>query len=530
MNAPRWFLALGMSLLVLAGCQKFSNEPGKGTGKVFRYAIVTNPTSLDPGMVQDGDTIDFLQQVYEGLVRWGENNEPVPCLAETWDIEDGGKKFIFHLKNGVKYNNGEVLKAGDFKYAMERNCAKNFASPVAESYLSDIKGVREYIDGKADSIEGISIPDDKTVIIELDKPRPYFLGKLTYLVSAPLPASVSKTEKITDVAHMIGTGPFKVKSFDSNQLVVLVANKEYHDGAPKIEGIERPVVKDAQTRLNKFRNGELDLVQLERQDVDGLKKDPKLAPMLKFFDRPATWYVSFGQIAYPPFKNRDVRRAFAMAIDKKVIVEQYLGNINKIANGVMPPGVFGARESAKCIPFDPKLAKETLAKAGYPGGKGLPKLEMYFREERPDIRIVAEAVASQLKENLGVEVSLRTMEWGAYLDLYNKGQIPFYHMRWAADYLDAENFISFFFRTGGPENKNGFVNADVDKWVAEADSILDENRRKELYALAEDAVLQDGGWVPIYFQRDAELISPRVSGIRDSLFGHLPHTTVALQD
>lgn len=326
---------------------------------------------------------------------------------------------------------------------------------------------------------------------------------------------------------MVGTGPFKVADLKPQTLIVLAANDAYHGGRPKVDKIERPVILDAVTRLNKYKAGEVDLVQLERQDIKSVQEDPKLSKEIQFFQRPAIWYVGLNQLQYPPFRDRRVRQAFAMAIDKRRIVDELLGGVNIVAEGIVPPGVPGGdRKDAKSLPFDPAKARALLAQAGYPGGKGLPPLSIFHREERPDIKIVAEAVVSELKQNLGVECKQQAREWGAYLNEFNAKRLPFYHMRWAADYLDPQNFLSHMLATWGPENKLGYNNPAFDALCKQADTLLDMDKRLPLYAQAEDIVLQDAVWIPIYFQRDAELISPKVTGLRESLFGHLPHTTV----
>jgi ABC-type oligopeptide transport system substrate-binding subunit len=184
----------------------------------------------------------------------------------------------------------------------------------------------------------------------------------------------------------------------------------------------------------------------------------------------------------------------------------------------------GHRAEAAYIPFNPAEAKKLLAEAGFPEGKGLPPLEMFFREQFPDIRLVAEASAGMLKENLGVEVKLRSLEWRNYLEKFNREELPFYHMRWAADFLDPQNFLSNMLATGAPENKLGYNNPEFDALCKEADSILEWDKRKPLYEKAEDIALQDAPWIPIYFQKDAELHAPNLHDLRGSVFGHLPHT------
>lgn len=521
---------LGAALLG-TGCQSsggFSKRTQQDLTGVFRYPIVTNPTTLDPAKVEDGDTIDLLQQVYEGLVAWSPDNQPEPRLAENWKVSDDGTTYTFTLRKGVKFHNGKELTSEDVKWSIERACNPKIQSAVAATYMGDIVGLKEVVDGKATTITGIETPDPLTVTIRIDKPRPYWIGKFTFLTAAVMPKdAVPADREISKPEEMIGTGPFRVTEFVPEQVVKLEPFAEYHGGAPKLKRIERRVVKDAFTRLNLYRSGEIDLVMLERQDVAGLQKDPELKDHLKFFDRPAVWYVAMNELAYPEFKDRNLRRAIAMAIDRELIVNELLGGVNAVATGMIPPGVNGHREKTALIPFNPEEAKRLLAEAGYgPGKKVMPPLELVFREARPDVKIVAEAVASQIKQNLGFEPKLVTKEWRAMLEAQNRKELPFFHLRWAADYLDPENFVTFFFASYGPENKIGYKSAEVDKRTSMADVMPDGPERLKLYAEAEDIALADAAYVPIYFQRDAELINPRVKGLRESIFGHLPHTTV----
>lgn len=530
--------ALVAALSLLVGCNSggggFSDRPagnqsgGSAAGNVLRQPMPNNPTTLDPHMVQDGDTIDVLQQMYEGLVGWNEQNMPEPRVAESWTVSEDGLTYTFKIKPNVKFHNGKTVNADDVIWSLERACNPRLASPVATAYLDDIVGVTEKFEGKAETIAGLKKVDDMTVSLTLKRPTPYFLGKLTYLTSAVLPKDVAPVDKaITDTAQMIGTGPFKMSKFNPEQSVYMEAFADYHGGRPKLDGIERLVMGDAVTRLNAYKTGQVDIVQLERQDIEGVKRDG-MEDELKLYNRPAIWYVGLNQLVYEPFKNRDVRRAFAMAIDRDKIVNDILGGVNQPAYSIIPPGVPGHREKAGYLAYNPEAAKELLAKAGYPGGKGLPAFQLKFRDDRPDARIAAEAIASQLRQNLGVDVTLQAQEWGQYLTAFNRKEQGFYHMRWAADYLDPQNFLSHMLATWGPENKLGYNNPEFDRLCAEADKTLEMEKRIPLYQQAEDIVLQDAVWVPLYFQRDAELHKPYVSGLRDGLFGHLPHTTVTV--
>lgn len=524
---------LAVGLVIAAGCGSggSASQPiPDRKDNVFRYPIVTKPTTMDPGLVQDGDTIDVIQQVYEGLVGWGEDNKPTAKLAESWEIKDGGKTYVFKIRKGVKFSNGREVTAEDFKWCLERNCDPQFPSTTAGTYLSDIVGVNERKTGKAPTIAGVTVLDKYSLQIRLDKPRPYFLGKLTYPVAFVFAKEAVQDPKkeLTTVEQMIGTGGFKFETVKVDQVVTMVANADYWDGKPAIEKIERPVVGDPTTRVSLYRRGDIDLVMLERQDLAEIEKDDRLKPDLKFFDRPVLWYIGINCDLEPAFKDVRVRRALAMALDRDQIVNVILGGVNKRIDSILPPGVLGYREGVKGIPYDPEGARKLLADAGYPEGKGLPEMKIYFRNNRADIRIVAENAVTQWNNNLGLKVSAQDMEWGAYLAKHNKKEIPLYHMRWGADYLDAENFLSTLLATYGNENKVKYSNKKFDALCREADTILDEEKRKKLYAEAEDLVIQEAPFIPIYVQRDAELIRPRVKGMRESVFGHLPHTKVKL--
>jgi oligopeptide transport system substrate-binding protein len=525
-----WAALLGAALISGCGQGGFSQRVQAGKESTLRYAINANPTTLDPGIVQDVDTGDLINHVFEGLVSWGESNELKPQLAESWTVRDEGRTYVFKIRSGAQFHNGREVTAEDFKWSMERNLHPDFPSPTAENYLREIVGVREYRDGKASEVSGIQALDAQTLQITIDKPRPYFLGKLTYSPAFAMPREIVPSDReIQNPEGMIGTGPFRIERLVSEQVVVLAAFAEHYEGQPTISRIERPVIKDSATRLNKYRANELDLLTLERQDVEAISRDPKLASHLTFMPRPAVFYIGMNPTVYPPFRDVRVRRALAMGVDKDVIVRDLLKGVNERADGILPPGVLGHREEPNGLAYDPEAAKRLLAEAGYPGGKGLPNLELAIREQRPDGRIVAESVASQLGA-LGVPVRIRTMEWRSFLERRNRRELAMFHLSWYADYLDPENFLSFLFNSKSPGNYLSYENAEFDRLTSTADTTMEPRERLLMYAQAEDIVLRDAVWIPLYFGRDPIMVQPRVKGLRTNLFGFLPHTNVRLED
>jgi ABC-type transport system substrate-binding protein len=525
----RTLLPLLALSLVIAGCGKgnFSKQATKTSSTTFRYAIHTAPTTLDPGRVQDVDTGDLMQNLYEGLVSYGEDNKIQPQLAESWTVEDDGRSYVFKLRPGIKFHNGREVTAEDVKWSLERNTNPKLNSPTSADYLADIVGVKERISGKSETINGVTVVDPRTVKITLDKPRPYFLGKLTYPCAFVLAKEAAPPTEIATVAQSVGTGPFKLEKIVPDQEVTLTANLDYYLGAPAIARIQRPIIKDAATRLNKYKNGELDLVTLERQDVAGVEADPNLKAQLKPIPRPAVYYVAMNQGQYKPFRDVRVRKAFFMAIDRNKIASEVIKL--PVAKGFVPPGVMGYREALAGVPFDPTQAKKLLAEAGYPNGKGLPPLVLTYREGRPDSELLAVSAITDLGQNLGIKVTSRKMEWRSLLEARNAGKLPFFSGSWYADYLDPQNFLSFLMTSDSTMNNDSYRNPEFDRLCAEADTSLDEAKRIALYQQAEDILLQDAARIPVYYGQDMIMVSPRVTGVRTNLFGQMSNAKVAIQ-
>jgi len=516
------------SLLLIAGCQKGSfSEAGKSAaGDAIRVSIATAPTTLDPAKVQDVDTSDLIQNVYEGLVCYGEDNKIQPQLAESWTTKNDGKTYVFKLNATAQFQNGTPVTAADVKASLERACNKDVESSTAASYLTDIVGFAECLSGKSATLSGVRAVDPQTLEIDIQKAVPYFLGKLTYPCAFVLPASAPLSE-IKDPKDCIGTGPYRITEYVPDQQVTMEAFDGYHGGAPGVKKYIRPIIKDAGTRLNKYRAGELDILTIERQDLDAVMNDPKLSAERRDVPRPAIYYLGMNQGKYPPFKDARVRRAFAMAINRAAIAGERIRLPE--AKGFLPPGILGYRTDLKGIPFDPPEARKLLASAGYPDGKGLPPLKIFYRDGRPDSQLLAVSVVSDLDKNLGIKVQPQSMEWRTFLEARNRKELPFVGLSWYADYLDPQNFLSFLLRSDAEENRDGYANPKFDALCDRADVETDEAKRTALYHQAEDLLLADAARIPAYFGKDDILISPRLQGVRTNLFGLMPMDKVTIR-
>jgi ABC-type transport system substrate-binding protein len=239
------------------------------------------------------------------------------------------------------------------------------------------------------------------------------------------------------------------------------------------------------------------------------------------------WYLGFGLTEQPVFKDARIRQAFAMAVDKQRVIDEGFDGVNRRAEGIMPPAIPGFDENFKGYQFDPVKAKELLKASGHENGAGLPAIKLYFRADRQDAKILCTMVQQDLRENLGVKVDLAPTEWKALLEMRSRGELGFFHLRWGADYLDPQNYLSFMLHTNARENTLGYSNAEFDRLCETADRLpmSQQDERIRMYRQAERIAVDDAIWIPMYFQRDIELMRPSVSGLRRSAMGPLPHTT-----
>ena len=504
-------------------------------GNVFRYPIKTAPVTFDPAMTQDVETNQMLQQTYEGLVQYAPDNKVVPCLAEHWDISPDGLTYTFHLRPGVKFQNGMPVTADDVAYSLLRTLNPKLSSPVAPEYMADIKGAMDVYNGKATTLTGVKVVNPQTVAITITKPKAYWIDTLTYptgWVECKAIAEKEGTNPLTDADAEAGagTGAFKVTRFVKDQEVDFDANPTYWDGAPKIAGITMPVILNAGTRHEEFAAGRIDLMRgLGVGDLQADKTDPALKSEVKIWPRAGITYFALNEDVYAPFKDPRVRAAFAYATDKQKIFEVVTQGVYPIAPDILPQGIPGSDPHFKDLPYDPAKAKTLLAAAGYPGGRGLPPLEVYATEKTPLTQKTMD-ILRQMYGQLGVTVNERQMEQGSLIAAVDKNtSVPSFVFGWYADYLDPQDFYSLLLSSRSQENHTGYSNPQFDALCARADVERDPAKRTALYQQAAQIAAAAPPRIPLYYAVDPELISARVRGIDDCLMGHLPYKRVTLK-
>ncbi len=527
---------------LLPGCNTTGGKDAQvSSNGTLRYPLSSPPTTLDPALVEDGTTIDLLQNIYEGLVKLDEKSRTIPGIAEKWTVSDGGLTYTFNIRQGVKFHNDREVTASDFQYSLERACDPSLNSQTVFSYLGDIVGANDKRNGKAKTITGISVPSTYVLQIKITRPISYWIDKMTYPTGYVVyKEAIEANGGKIDATSTIGAGPFKLAKaadYNANYQVLLSKHASYYAGSPKLDHIERPVLQSPVTRISKFESGSLDMVKIAPSDLDHVNGDPKLKPGLHLYPRAATWYLGLNQSPPgSPFTDKRVRLAFNMAIDRQQVVHVALKDKMSAATSIVPPGMGDYHSTCTLLPFNPAKAKELLAEAGYGPNRPFPVLALTYRNDYQWVADSAAVIANQLKQNLGITVQNQPMEWGEFLDALDKKSMPFCLERWEADYLDPQDFLSVLLHTSRKingqwdhtENNTGYSNPQFDRLCDAADVEQNQTARFAMYQQAEQIAVDDGPWVPVFFQTDLELDAPRVTGIRDSLLGHLPYTTTTV--
>ena len=491
-------------------------------GSMLRWSIegVSDLASIDPAKPQDSQSITVISQVFGGLIRLNEKLEVEPDGAASWQVSQDGTKYTFTLRDGLKFADGTPVTAGDFAYSINRALDPATASFGAPFQLGHIVGAKDVVDGKAKEATGVKATDDKTLELTLDAPLAYFLAQLSYPYTFAVPRKlVESGAKWEEGAY--GTGPFKVKEWKHGQSIQLVANENYWRGKPGVEGILFPFNKDSETAFQLYQTGELDIMGSQQNPIPAAHlPEVQSKPDFQSAASLATRYVGFNN-KKAPFDNLDVRRAFALATDKKTLAEQVLAGAVVPADRILPTGLVGTELPIKPLAFDAAAAKEALSKAGFADGKGLPAITLAYGQEG-DNETVAQALQALWQETLGVKVTLQSYELATFSNNLNTTfytpteGLQFYISIWGADYPDPQNFLSQQLRTDTANNNGHFSDPDFDKLVDQADQLGGQaqlQQRLQLYNQAEQIAIDKVGWLPIYYPKFQILLNPRVKGI-----------------
>jgi ABC-type oligopeptide transport system substrate-binding subunit len=520
-------LAAWVLTLSLAGCQP-AGEPGldpAGAGvryfgdvrppadNTFTYNNGAEPEGIDPGVISGQPDGRVARTLFEGLTAPDPKTlEPLPGQAHRWEISPDGRTYTFHLRPGLVWSDGTPLTAEDFRWSWIRVLRPETGSRYA-SLLYLLENGEAFNKGQLldERQVGVSAPDDSTLVVKLADPTAYFLFLTQYYTLLPVPRPVVEKygQRWTRPEHIVSNGPFLLERWRQGDRFVFVKNPLYWDAANvRLDRVIALSVDDLNTCANLYKAGVVDW------NPSGYVPSQFIPYLRGFADLRTGLYqgVYFYSInvTRKPFDNVWVRRALAHAVDRDAIARDLLKGSREPWGNLAPTGYpHYLRPPGQT--HDPEKARACLAKAGYPGGRGFPKISILFNTSE-DHRRIAEAVQAMWKRTLGIEVELSNQEWGSYLQSTVSLDYDVARRSWIGDYLDPNTFLGLM-RGDDGNNRTGWKHPRYDQLLRAAARELDPLARLRIMAEAESLVLDHAPVIPMYHYATTELVKPYVRGL-----------------
>jgi oligopeptide transport system substrate-binding protein len=467
--------------------------------------------SLDPAL-SEMNPGDIIGAIFSGLIKLDKDGKPQPDLAEKWDISPDGKVFTFHLREAAKFQDGRPVTASDFKYSWERACKPSLDSPTASTFLGDIVGAREVLAVKSSRLSGVKVIDDHTLQVTIDAPRPYFLEKLAQAVGFVVDKANVSTDNWTLQPN--GTGPFKLKQWKKDEVLILERSENYYGDLPGIKNIVFQLF--AGVPMLMYETGRIDIAPVDYTNLDKVEDaSNSLNKELLTGDSASFVYLGFN-VNKAPFDDPNVRKAFAMALDLNKITEVSLKDSAKPAAGIIPDGVPGFNGDALPLAYEPEKAKKLLAESKY--SSNIPSISMQVPYGATPLH---QAMISMWKQNLGIDVKIEVVKtYDEWIKRGYKHDLQLFTSGWHADYLDPQDFMDILFQSQSKQNLTGYSSKEFDDLVNKANIEKDPVKRIKMYQDLEAIVLKDLPIAPIYRnEQQYMLVKPQVKGYQLSSFG-----------
>lgn len=473
----------------------------------FRMSLASEPPTLDWSLATDSVSFDVITNIMEGLTEYDPQLIPRPAIARRWEVSPDGKRYTFFLRDDVVWSDGKPVSAHDFEYSWKRLLNPTTAAEYAY-FLYDVVNAYEYNSGRVASpdLVGVKAVSPTVLQVTLKKPIVYFPSITTFMVTFPQRKDVIERygDRWTEPEHIVTNGPFRLHQWRHEYKVVLTANGLYYGGRPALDMITFFVVNERTTALTLYETGDLDLVSLPPEAIPSSTMSPQYRshPLLRGY------YYGFN-VTKKPFDDVRVRQAFSMAVDREELPRILKGGEIPTASWI-PRGMMGYNPRLG-LPFQPGRARQLLAEAGYPQGKGFPPVTVVFNTD-PVNTLIAENIQAQWKRNLGVAVTLDNQEWKVFLKRLKTDPPQIFRLGWGADYPDPDNFMALFTATSG-NNNTTWVNPRYDELIARAASERDPARRRALYDEAQRILTeQDVPIMPLFVSVQNLLVKPFVRG------------------
>jgi oligopeptide transport system substrate-binding protein len=491
--------------LFLASCSKVDSLVDQGlVDGILHFGNGSEPQGLDPHIVTGVPEHHLLTSLCEGLVianpKGGDN---LPGIASSWNISKDGTVYTFAIRENAKWSNGDPVTADDFVWSWMRILTPSLGSQYPDM-LYYIKGAREYHQGLNSDFShvGVRALDPNTLEVTLDKPYSFFIKLLSHYSTYPVhKPTVLKFGSIDDrngewtrPNHFVCNGPMNLHSWELNKKIVVKKNPNYWDVEKiSINEVHFYPVSNESTEDRMFRAGQLHITNVIPQEKCPVYMEQN-SPYLRIDPYIGTYFYRINT-NHPVLKDKRVRQALSLSIDRELIVKKVSKCGQSPAYSFSPPGIGGYYPTTS-INFDPEQAKKLLAEAGFEKGVNFPKLEILFNTQEGHKQI-ALAIQQMWQKHLGIQVELTNTDWKVYLSKEMIGDFQISRAGWIGDYDDPNTFLDLM-RPKRGNNKTGWENLEYDLLIDEANSKLDPKERYEILNKAEAILIDEMPIIPIY--------------------------------
>jgi len=538
-------LSVALSVSMLSGCgsKTSANSNGK-VAQVITFNLGAEPKTIDPALSQAIDSGDVIGNAFEGLMRLDSKDKPIPGMADSYKMTKDGLTYTFHIRKGAVWSDGKPVVAGDFEYAWKRALKPSTASVYAYQmfYLKNGQGYNESelaADKKTAGVKaataedvGVKAKDDSTLVVTLENPTSYFLSLLAFQTYMPVRKDVAdkNTAWATKPSTYITNGAFKMKEWKPKDVLTFVKNDKYWDAKNiKLDTLNYKMLEDQTAALSAFKAGQMDVIQTPPQsEIPALVKDGSC----KITPNYGTYYyianltpkaIKINPEAAKAIQNPKVRKALSLAINRKDIVDNVSKGGQTPATSFVPKGSIepNGKDFASKVYYpavgDVAKAKALLAEAGYPGGKGFPKMTFLYNTGAGHQNIAA-AVQDMWKTNLGIDIELKNQEWKVFIQTRNDKNYILARDGWLGDYTDPMTFLDLLTTSSG-NNNSGYSNPAYDAKILAAKKELNPVKRMKILHEAEDIIMNADVVIPIYGYTNTMVQKPNIMGVRTSALG-----------
>ncbi len=505
--------ALAQALAMGSVGRAFAQAPAQD--QTLRLARTNPTTAFDTG--REGGSPELHLLLFDGLTFYNwETHVTEPVIATSWDYDSGTLTYTFHLRNDVKWTNGQSVTAHDYEWTWKRNLSPELASPNV-SFLGYIKNGTAYNAGNAPATDvGVTALDDWTLQVVMQEPTPFFPMVTSLWPFFALPREVIERvgdDKWMEPENIQSHGPFIFERWDHDQQMVYRRNSSYWGKRPTLERVVYRLYENADRQaLAGYEADELDLAQVPPAEADRVLADPQLSAELVRWNESRNWQLRIDhRNPNTVLKNVNLRKALYLAIDRDLIVRQLLKGQGVPSLNFVPPDIPGNNPQAG-LQGGPEEAKKFLADAGYPNGQGFPGFKLGYVPTQSEATIVSQAIATMWKDVLNINVELLPVptDWRTRI---RTEPYDMYYGGWGSDYLDPNDWHNVIF--DGDYWQSHYTDATYQAMIKDANLEPDPAVRNQKYAAAESYLIKDQmATIPLFFGATTWLQKPWVRNLR----------------